>query len=169
MRELWATGRSDLRGSFFTMEDCRCSPLRQAPIKIIGAAQSDRGTQFAAQYCDYNFCASYGINEPTRFAPSVKRLVEATGETGRNVGALILIMVIADETDAAAMAKWEHYKAGTDVAAIGWPDAQAGDDPNKDPYDTPNRRRLSGDSKTPPTHGGLVGSYVPVPRMPDEG
>jgi pyrimidine oxygenase len=48
MRELWATGRSDLKGTFFTMEDCRCSPLPQAPIKIIGTAQSDRGTQFAA-------------------------------------------------------------------------------------------------------------------------
>src|ERR1700730_16600230 len=102
MRELWATGTCDLKGTFFTMEDCRCSPLPQAPIKIIGAAQSDRGTEFAAQYCDYNFCASYGINEPTRFAPSVKRLVEATAKAGRDVGALVLIMVIADETDAAA-------------------------------------------------------------------
>ena len=54
-------------------------------------------------------------------------------------------MVIADETDAAGMAKWEHYKAGTDLDAIAWRDAQAGDDPNKDPYATPNRRSLSGD------------------------
>ncbi len=30
-------------------------------------------------------------------------------QTGRKCGALILRMVIADETDAAAMAKWEHY------------------------------------------------------------
>jgi pyrimidine oxygenase len=110
MRELWATGRSDLKGAFFTMEDCRCSPLPQAPIHIIGAAQSDRGTEFAARYCDYNFCASYGVNEPTRFAPSVKRLVDATKRTGRDVGALILIMVIADETDTAAMAKWNITK-----------------------------------------------------------
>src|SRR5450432_841685 len=43
MRELWATGRCDLKGEFFQMDDCRCSPLPQAPIKIIGAAQSDRG------------------------------------------------------------------------------------------------------------------------------
>ena len=71
MRELWATGQSDFKGAFFTMEVSRCSPLPQAPIKIIGAAQSDNGTRFAAEYCDYNFCASYGMNEPTRFAPSV--------------------------------------------------------------------------------------------------
>ena len=47
------------------MEDCRCRPLPQAPIPIIGAAQSDAGNRFAARYCDYNFCASYGVNEPT--------------------------------------------------------------------------------------------------------
>jgi pyrimidine oxygenase len=164
MRELWATGRSDLKGNFFTMNDCRCSPLPVAPIKIIGAAQSDRGTEFAAQYCDYNFCASYGVNEPTRFAPSVNRLVDASQKAGRDVGALILIMVIADETDAAAIAKWEYYKAGTDMEAIDWRDGQAGDDPNKDPLATPNRRKLAGDAKMPAIHGVLVGSYASVAR-----
>jgi pyrimidine oxygenase len=168
MRELWAAGRCDFKGDFFRMEDCRCSPLPQAPIQIIGAAQSDRGTRFAAEYCDYNFCASYGINEPQRFAPSVARLVAATAQSGRDVGALILIMVIADETDAAAMAKWEHYKAGADLEALAWRDAQAGDDPNPDPYSSPNRRKLLGDLKLPTNQGVLVGSYSSVARMLDE-
>ena len=48
----------------------------------------------------------------------VVRLVAANAETGNDCGALVLQMVIADETDAAAMAKWEHYKAGTDVEAL---------------------------------------------------
>jgi pyrimidine oxygenase len=95
-------------------------------------------------------------------------LVEASAITGRDVGALILIMVISDETDAAAMAKWEYYKAGTDTAAIAWRDAQAGDDPNKDPYATPNRRKLQGGAKWPATHGVLVGSYASVGRMLDQ-
>ena len=42
-------------------------------------------------------------------------------------------MIIADETDAAAMAKWEHYKAGTDVEALAYRDAQAEDDPSTRP------------------------------------
>jgi pyrimidine oxygenase len=42
-------------------------------------------------------------------------LVAATKETGRDCGALILTMIIADETDAAAQAKWEHYKDGVDM------------------------------------------------------
>ena len=146
----------------------RCSPLPQAPIKIIGAAQSDRGTEFAARYCDYNFCASYGVNEPTRFAPSVKRLIDASQKAGRDVRALILIMVISDETDAAAMAKWEYYRAGTDMEAIAWRDAQVGDDPNTDPFARPNRQKLAGHAKMRATHGVLVGSYVSVARMLDQ-
>ncbi len=118
MRELWAAGRSDFRCEFFQMDDCRVSQLPTAPIWIIGAAQSDRGMRFAAEFCDYKFCASFGVNEPTRFAPSVARLIAASEKTGRDVGALILIMVIADETDAAAWAKWENYKAGIDLEAF---------------------------------------------------
>ena len=37
-------------------------------------------------------------------------------------------MIIADETDEAAMAKWEHYVAGTDLEAVEWSRAQAGAD-----------------------------------------
>src|SRR3977135_3675623 len=52
MQELWATGHSDFKGSFFTMDDCRCSPLPTARIPVICAGQSDAGPQFAAQHAD---------------------------------------------------------------------------------------------------------------------
>ena len=170
MKELWETGRSDFKGDFFRMEDCRCSPLPERPIPIICAAQSDNGTRYAAEHADYNFCASFGINQPTAVAPSVARLVKATEATSRDCGALVLTMVIADETDAAAMAKWEHYTAGTDLEAIAWRDAQASDDPSKDPYGGANRRRiLTEHQKVLPTNQGvLCGSYASVARMLDE-
>src|SRR4051794_23994006 len=95
MRELWQSGRSDFKGDFFQMDDCRCLPSPTAKIPIICAAQSDAGTRYAAQYADYNFCASFGYNAPTAVAPSVARLVKATEETGRDCGALILTMIIA--------------------------------------------------------------------------
>jgi pyrimidine oxygenase len=168
MRELWETGRSDFKGSFFQMDDCRLSPRPQKAVPIIGAAQSDNGTRFAAQTCDYNFCGSYGVNEPARVAPSVARLVAAADEVGRDVGALILMMVIADETDAAAMAKWEHYKAGVDLEALAWRDGQAGEDPSKDTFATKSRLMQTGGQKLPTSMGVLVGSYAAVARMLDE-
>lgn len=168
MQELWATGRSDLKGDFFTMDDCRCLPTPTAKIPIICAAQSDAGTKFAAEYADYNFCASFGYNAPTAVAPSVARLVEANKAAGRDCGALILTMIIADETDEAANAKWEHYKAGTDVVALAYRDAQAADDPTTDIYAQPHRRKILGTDKLPTNQGVLVGSYANVAKMLDE-
>ena len=168
MRELWETGRCDFKGDFFRMDDCRCLPLPSARIPIICAAQSDTGTRFATRHADYNFCSGGGINQPSAVAPSVARLLQANAESGRTCGALILQMIIADETDAAAMAKWNHYKAGTDHAALAYRDAQAGDDPSKDPYAQPNRRRTFGIEKLPTNQGVLVGSYASVASMLDE-
>ena len=168
MRELWATGRSNFKGDFFTMDDCRCSPMPSKPIPIICAAQSDAGTRYAAHHADYNFCNSFGVNQPTAMASSVARLVAATEASGRTCSALILTMIIADETDAAAMAKWEHYKAGIDLEAIAWRDEQAGDDPNKDPFSQPQKRKLMGGDKLPTNQGVLVGSYARIAAMLDE-
>jgi pyrimidine oxygenase len=168
MNELWETGQSDFKGSFFQMDDCRCLPMPTSKIPIICAAQSSAGTEFAAKYADYNFCASFGYNQPGAVGPSVARLVEANSATGRDCGALILTMVIADETDEAANLKWEHYKAGTDLEALAYRDAQAEDDPSKDPYSQPNRRKILGTNKLPTNQGVLVGSYATVARLLDE-
>ncbi|MGE0419980.1 MAG: LLM class flavin-dependent oxidoreductase, partial [Acetobacteraceae bacterium] len=168
MQELWATGRSDLKGDFFQMDDCRLLPTPTGKIPIICAAQSDAGTKFAAEYADYNFCAAFGVNAPTAVAPSVARLVEANKLAGRDCGALILTMIIADETDEAAMAKWEHYKAGTDVEALAYRDAQAADDPTTDIYAMPHRRKILDTNKLPTNQGVLVGSYASIARMLDE-
>ena len=64
LRDLWETGVSDLKGEFFTMNDCRLSPRPQADMKIICAGQSDAGLEFTAKYADYNFCFAKGINTP---------------------------------------------------------------------------------------------------------
>jgi pyrimidine oxygenase len=168
MRELWETGRSDFKGDFFQMDDCRCLPMPSAKIPIICAAQSDAGTRYAAQYADWNFCSSGGINTPAMVTQSVARLVKATQETGRKCGALVLIMIIADETDDAAMAKWEHYKTGVDLEALAYRDAQAQDDPTVDPLAGPNKRRTLGTHNLPTQGGVLVGSYATIARLLDE-
>ncbi|TYT34275.1 pyrimidine utilization protein A [Lelliottia nimipressuralis] len=112
LRDLWGTGKSDFKGDYFTMNDCRVSPQPSTPMKVICAGQSDAGMAFSAQHADFNFCFGKGVNTPAAFAPTAARMKEAAEVTGREVGSYVLFMVIADETDEAARAKWEHYKAG---------------------------------------------------------
>jgi pyrimidine oxygenase len=166
LRELWETGASDLKGTFFQMNDCRLSPRPQAPMKIICAGQSGAGMAFTAQYADYNFCLGKGVNTPTAFAPVVERLAEASAKTGRHVTAYALFMIIADETDAAAMATWEHYKTGADAEAIAWLGIQGAAD-TRSGSDTNVRQLADPTSAVNLNMGTLVGSYAHVAEMLD--
>ncbi len=167
LRELWATGRSDLKGKYFQMDDCRLSPRPQADVKLICAGSSNAGMAFSAQYADYNFCFGMGVNTPTAFAPTVERMRAAAAKTGRDVASYVLFMIIADETDEAARAKWEHYKAGADQEAISWLGLQSAADTRSGP-DTNVRQMADPVSAVNINMGTLVGSYKSVARMLDE-
>ena len=122
---------------------------------------------FSARHADYNFCFGKGLNTPKAFAPAAERLIEATEKTGRHVSTYVLMMVIADETDEAARAKWEHYKAGADQEAIAWMGQQGAAD-TKSGTDTNVRQMTDPTSAVNINMGTLVGSYASVARMLDE-
>ncbi len=167
LRELWATGQSDFKGEHFQMDDCRVSPTPQADMKLICAGQSDSGLAFSAQHADYNFVFGKGLNTPTAYAAINDRLKEFTDQTGRNVQTYVLFMVIAAETDAEAMAKWQHYNAGADVEAINWLMNQGSKD-TRSGADTNVRQMASSVSPVNINMGTLVGSYASVAAMLDE-
>ncbi len=167
MRDLWATGSSDLQGEFFQMKDCRLSPQPRGKIEVVAAGQSAVGMEFAAAHADYSFCMGEGVNTPAKMAPGVARLVAASEKTGRKVGAYALFMVIADETDAAAEAKWEHYKDGKDLAALSWMGVQAAADTKADASSTA-KSIANPVSAVNFNMGTLVGSYATVARLLDE-
>ena len=167
MRELWDTGHSDFKGEYFQMTDCRLSPRPSGKVEIVAAGQSNVGMEFAATHADYSFCMGEGVNTPTKMAPGVERLISAADKTGRDVGAYALFMVIADETDEAAEAKWEFYKEGKDLEALSWMGIQASADTKADATGTAM-------SMTNPVSavnfnmGTVVGSYAKVAAMLDE-
>jgi pyrimidine oxygenase len=167
MRELWQTGVSNFKGQYFQMEDCKLSPRPQAYVKVVCAGQSPRGIEFGAAHGDYNFVAAKGVNTPTAHAPTNEAMAQAAAETGRDVGNYVLLMVIADETDEAAMAKWKHYNEGADLAAMGWLAGQANADTNAAAGST--ARQMSAPTGAVNFNmGTLVGSYASVARMLDE-
>ena len=75
-------------------------------------------------------------------------------------------MIIADETDEAAMKKWEHYVAGTDHEAVEWSRAQAGAD--KYAADNSTAGRIKRRNGVPFGGSRLIGSYATVARLLDE-
>ena len=78
------------------------------------------------------------------------------------------MMVIAEETDAAALAKWEHYRDGIDMEALGWRQSQAETDPGGDKYAGAGRFAEKLRNRMPTMHGALVGSYERVAALLDD-
>ena len=166
LRELWETGSSDFKGEYYQMDDCRVWPQPEADMKIICAGSSDAGLAFSAKWADYAFCLGKGVNTPTAFSFNNDRLAAATEKTGRNVSVFVLMMVIADETDEAAMAKWKSYNEGVDIDAISWLIDQGAKDTHN--TDTNVRQLAAPEGAVNINMGTLVGSYETVARMLDE-
>jgi pyrimidine oxygenase len=167
LRDLLTTGVSDFKGKHFTMNDCRMLPKPAGDIKIVAAGQSATGLKFAAEYCDYNFTSIGGYNTPLAFVPGNERLLEAAKTAGRDVGAMVLFMIIADETDEAAEAKWRTYCEGVDLDAISWLQDQASKDTKADATSTV--KKYENQEKAINFNAGtLRGSYATVAKMLDE-
>ena len=115
LRDLWTTGRSDRKGQYFTMDDCRCLPLPRGKIDVVYAGASQRGHRFAAEYADYNFTIAQDVDGLREANAS---LANEAKRAGRDVTSYPLYMVIIDDTDEAARRRLERYEEGADVEAF---------------------------------------------------
>ena len=163
MRELWATGQSDFKGEFFTMNDCRLSPRPKAgSVPIVGAGQSDRGMRFCAEYGDFQFII--GSDDFAATAAHTERLLGHAAETGRDVGPYALYFVIMGETDAEAQAKWDYYRDGADLEAIAFMTGQA----SLDTSGSTAAKIAEMQNAFALNIGKVVGSHASVARQLDE-
>lgn len=169
MKQLWETGVSNFSGAHFTMNDCRLLPAPSADIKIVSAGASDRGMRFVTDHCDFAFISAGiadGINTPLAIAPAVGRLQRAAAECGKTIGALVLLLIVAGETDADAFEKWDRYHQGIDVEALAW----MGDQSAKDTVSTNSTASMIGEAtkqQTATTLQTLCGSYETIARALD--
>ncbi|HEY0648652.1 pyrimidine utilization protein A [Phenylobacterium sp.] len=168
LKELMETGVSDFKGQYLEMHDCRVSPKPTPGVKIICAGSSDEGLAFTAQYADYSFALGKGTNTPTAFASVNQRLEAAKARTGRDVASYILFMIIADETDEKAMAKWQLYRDGADQGALAWLTNQAAPNAQGGTSNTNTTQLAAPESAVNLNMGTLVGSFESVARMLDE-
>lgn len=164
MKDLWTGGVCNLEGMHFQMKDCKMLPKPSHKIEIVAAGQSARGIEFASQYADYNFMMGQGINEPSKYASSNKALIEGAEKAGRDVGAYVLFMLIMDETDEKAHAKWQSYRDGADVDALAWMADQGGKDAGAGTAKAINLPEGAVNFN----QGTIVGAYESCAKMLDE-
>jgi|HubBroStandDraft_6_1064221.scaffolds.fasta_scaffold226333_1 pyrimidine oxygenase len=117
LRVLWAKGRASHQGRFFKLEDCKSYPTPSRKIPIICAGQSERGLRFTAQHADFSFLGGQDDSLADLGKLNAK-LQDMARSYGRNVGAYVLLTVIAEETDEAAFAKRDFYIEHSDRVAM---------------------------------------------------
>ncbi len=162
MRELWTKGRCDHKGRFFELEDCVCKPMPAGDIAVISAGASERGRQFTAEYCYYNFTGSEG--GVAGVAATNAALKEAAERAGRSVSTYMSKMVILGETDAEAQRKVDLYNAGIDLDAINFMKSQAA----LDAKSTGTSARMVAREPTAVHSGAIVGSPATVAEKLNE-
>jgi pyrimidine oxygenase len=168
MKELWSEGVSNFKGQFYEMDDCVLSPRpTDGHIDIVAAGQSNTGMKFAAEHAQYNFILGSGVNTPLALSDTTATLVDEARKTGRDVGALSLFMVIADETDEAAHAKWQDYHDNADHAALAYMAGETATDTTSDGTSTARTIALP-EGAVNFNMGTLVGSYETVAKLLDE-
>jgi pyrimidine oxygenase len=168
MKELWSEGVSNFKGEFYEMDDCVLSPRpTDGHIDIVAAGQSPTGIRFAAEHAEYNFILGSGVNTPLALSDTTASLVDAAAGTGRDVGALSLFMIIADETDEAAQAKWQDYHDNADHAALAYMAGESATDTTADDTSTA-RTIVLPEGAVNFNMGTLVGSYETVAKLLDE-
>lgn len=117
LRKLWTEEPVTHAGRFFTLTDCKSLPKPSRRLPIICAGQSDRGISFTAEHADFGFLGGQDdtLDDLGRLNG---KLQDHAAKFGRNVGAYVLLTVIAEATDEEAFAKRDHYLAHSDRDAI---------------------------------------------------
>ena len=80
LRDLWETGRCDLDGQLFRMDDCVLSPRPPGRSTSSARGSPSAGCGSAPSYGDYNFILSPGVNDPEAYREPTARL--AAGRRG---------------------------------------------------------------------------------------
>ncbi len=142
-------------------------PSPEGPIKIVSAGQTRAAWSSGRPTATTTSTRGKGVNTPTAHAPTNQLMVEAAAKTGRDVGNYVLMMVIADETDEKAMAKWKLYNEGADLGAMAWivGPGRRRSQRRRRRHGQAHLRTRGGDQLQ---HGTLVGSYASVAKMLDE-
>ena len=158
--ELWDEGVSDFKGEYLHHGRLRAvARARRATSNIVSAGQSDAGMRFSRRARRLQLHPGKRRQHPdVALSDTTATLVDAARETGRDVGALSLFMVITDETDEAAQAKWKDYHDGADHAALAYMAGETATDTTSDGSSTARTISLP-EGAVNFNMGTLVGSY----------
>jgi pyrimidine oxygenase len=116
-KRLWREDSVTESGRFFCMQDCQSEPKPvQVPRPfIVSAGMSERGTAFAVAENDGLFVGGRDDEELAACSRRAKRLAR---EAGRRIRTYAMLILVIEDSDSAAAATLDRFRAGFDEAAF---------------------------------------------------
>lgn len=117
VKRLWREARVDLKGEFFTLEDCVCEPkpLARPRPELICAGSSEVGMRFAAEEADALFLNG---RDDRHLRDSSHRAKAIAAEAGKPLKTYAMFIVVPGATDREAELRVQRYIDGVDQAAV---------------------------------------------------
>jgi pyrimidine oxygenase len=115
VKRLWAEGRVDFRGKYFTIPDCVSEPRPLRRPDLICAGMSERGFAFSVREAD--ICFIGGRDEAETRVASLKAK-ELAASLGKDIKTYAMCTVIYGESDVAAETTAQSYRDGLDEGAV---------------------------------------------------
>ena len=117
VKRLWREPSVSHQGRFFAMKDCVSDPkpLARPRPQLICAGMSERGFRFAVREADACFI---GGATPRERRDASRRARALAAELGTTIRTYAMCTIVHAETDAAAKALVERYRAGVDMGAV---------------------------------------------------
>ncbi|HEX9461923.1 MAG TPA: LLM class flavin-dependent oxidoreductase [Alphaproteobacteria bacterium] len=117
VKRLWSEPAVNLDGKYFKLADCMCDPKPVSDPRptLICAGMSEVGLRLSARHADAAFISG---KDDAEVARNSRRAKAIAAEYGRTIKTFINCVIVPGETDAAAEARAEHYRAGIDVETL---------------------------------------------------
>jgi pyrimidine oxygenase len=130
IQRLWREESVSFAGRYYTMDDCQSDPKPAAKPFLVCAGTSAKGMRFTADRMDAMFA---GGRDDAELADISRRVKAMAREAGRYIRTYTMLTLVIGQSDAAAEAEADHYRAGFDeeacfgmMRAYGFLDAEIG-------------------------------------------
>jgi len=114
IKRLWSEDSVTFDGKYFTMDDCQSDPKPVRQPFLVCAGTSTRGMRFTADQVDAMFCGGKDDDELAQISTGMKAMAR---ESGRSIKTYTMLNLVIGETEAAAQAEADFYRAGFDLEA----------------------------------------------------
>ena len=121
-RELWETGESSFKGSYFELDGAQLEPRPQEPIKVVCAASSRPRPALHRRERRLQLHLRHERRRAARDQPADPR---GRGQGGPEIKSIASIHCIMGDTDEEAAARVQRYYDGADLEALAHMSGQA--------------------------------------------